>query len=138
MDAWSGAVRHPTGRRGASGHTPCWSATIHATKAATASTTTVLAARLYRTHFGMCRSRDVSQICLDVRVGPGFVAGSKGSTSSRSRLRCRVLRGDDQQPDSMFSYVSPEQRVPIRELVDDILREWSRDFDRLYAKVDGR
>jgi transposase len=52
------------------------------------------------------------------------------------------MRGDDQQPDSMFSYVSPEQRVPkdhplraIRELVDDILHELSRDFDLLYAKA---
>ena len=52
------------------------------------------------------------------------------------------MRGDDQAPDSMFSYVSPEQRVPrdhplraIRHLVDEILQEMSRDFDRLYAKV---
>jgi transposase len=52
------------------------------------------------------------------------------------------MRGDDQPPDSMFSYVSPEQRVPadhplrpIRQLVDDILREMSREFDRLYAAV---
>ena len=42
----------------------------------------------------------------------------------------------------MFSYVSAEQRVPadhplraIRALVDDVLREMSRDFDKLYAKV---
>jgi transposase len=52
------------------------------------------------------------------------------------------MRGDDEQPDSMFSYVSPEQRVPrdhplraIRQLVDDILRDMSRDFDKLYASV---
>src|SRR5215471_11454349 len=52
------------------------------------------------------------------------------------------MRGDDQQPDSMFSYVSPEQRVPrdhplrpIRQLVDEILREMSREFDKLYASV---
>jgi transposase len=52
------------------------------------------------------------------------------------------MRGDDEQPDSMFSYVSPEQRVPkdhplraIRQLVDEILREMSRDFDKLYASV---
>lgn len=52
------------------------------------------------------------------------------------------MRGDDQPPDSMFSYVSPEQRVPkdhplraVRQLVDEILRELSRDFDRLYATV---
>ena len=50
------------------------------------------------------------------------------------------MRGDDQQPDSMFSYVSPEQRVPpdhplrsIRQLVDEILRDLSREFDALYA-----
>jgi len=52
------------------------------------------------------------------------------------------MRGDDKQPDSMFSYVSPEQRVPsdhplraIRQLVDEILREMSREFDKLYATV---
>lgn len=50
------------------------------------------------------------------------------------------MRGDDRQPDSMFSYVSPEQRVPpdhplrvIRRLVDEVLAEMSRDFGRLYA-----
>lgn len=42
----------------------------------------------------------------------------------------------------MFSYVTAEQRVPsdhplraIRRLVDDILRDMSRDFDQLYARV---
>jgi transposase len=52
------------------------------------------------------------------------------------------MRGDDQQPDSMFSYVSPEQRVPrdhplrpIRQLVDEILGDMSREFDKLYASV---
>jgi transposase len=52
------------------------------------------------------------------------------------------MRGDDRQPDAMFSYVSVEQRVPqdhplraIRALVDDVLREMSREFDGLYARV---
>jgi transposase len=52
------------------------------------------------------------------------------------------MRGDDQLPDSMFSDVSPEQRVPqdhplrsIRQLVDEILRDMSREFDTLYASV---
>lgn len=52
------------------------------------------------------------------------------------------MRGDDQQPDAVFSYVMPEQRIPkdhplrgIRQLVDEILRAMSRDFDRLYATV---
>ena len=50
------------------------------------------------------------------------------------------MRGDDQQPDSLFSYVSAEDRIPpdhplraIRTLVDEILGEMSRDFGRLYA-----
>src|SRR5690349_3337573 len=52
------------------------------------------------------------------------------------------MRGDDQPPDSFFSYVMPEQRIPtdhplraICVLVDEILREMSREFDALYAKV---
>jgi transposase len=52
------------------------------------------------------------------------------------------MRGDDRQPDAMFSYVSAEQRVPadhplraIRALVDEVLRDMSREFDGLYARV---
>ena len=52
------------------------------------------------------------------------------------------MRGDDRQPDALFSYVSAEQRVPedhplraIRRLVDDVLREMSPEFEDLYAKV---
>ena len=52
------------------------------------------------------------------------------------------MRGDDRQPDSMFSYVTAEQRVPkdhplraIRVLVDEVLREMSVEFDGLYATV---
>src|SRR5512134_610698 len=52
------------------------------------------------------------------------------------------MRGDDRRPDAMFSYVSAEQRVPadhplraIRTLVDDVLREMSREFARLYSDI---
>jgi transposase len=52
------------------------------------------------------------------------------------------MRGDDRHPDAIFSYVSAEQRVPpdhplraIRALVDDVLRDMSREFDGLYARV---
>jgi transposase len=52
------------------------------------------------------------------------------------------MRGDHREPDAMFSYVSAEQRVPqdhplraIRVLVDEVLRDMSREFDGLYAKV---
>ena len=52
------------------------------------------------------------------------------------------MRRDDRQPDAMFSDVSAEQRVPtdhplraIRALVDDVLRDMSREFDGLYARV---
>ena len=53
-----------------------------------------------------------------------------------------LMRGDDRQPDAMFSYVSAEQRVPpdhplraIRDLVDAVLRDMSAEFDELYACV---
>ena len=52
------------------------------------------------------------------------------------------MRGDDEQDAGMFSYLSPEERVPqdhplrtIRRLVDRVLVELSPEFDRLYAKV---
>jgi transposase len=52
------------------------------------------------------------------------------------------MRGDDREPDSMFSYISAEQRVPadhplraIRVLVDDVLDAMSREFARLYSDV---
>jgi transposase len=54
----------------------------------------------------------------------------------------RLMRGDHHKPDSMFSYVSPEQRIPkdhplraIRALVDEVLTDLSREFDRLYATM---
>lgn len=54
------------------------------------------------------------------------------------------MRGDDREPEVMFSYVSAEQRVPkehplraIRALVDEVLR-MSREFDGLYARVGAR
>jgi transposase len=52
------------------------------------------------------------------------------------------MRGDDQRPDGMFSYIRPEQRVPadhplrpIRAMVDTALRELSPEFARLYPKT---
>ena len=52
------------------------------------------------------------------------------------------MRGEDAKQEAMFSYVSPEQRVPqdhplrpIREMVDSILKEMSPRFARLYADV---
>ena len=50
------------------------------------------------------------------------------------------MRGNDPKQDGMFSYVSPEQRVPaehplrpLRAMVDDILKEMSPRFAKLYA-----
>jgi transposase len=52
------------------------------------------------------------------------------------------MRGDDRQQGAMFSYLSPEERVPrdhplraIRQLVDHALTELSPRFSRLYARV---
>lgn len=50
------------------------------------------------------------------------------------------MRGHDHKQDAMFSYLSPEQRVPqdhplrpIRQTVNAILRDLSARFNRLYA-----
>ena len=52
------------------------------------------------------------------------------------------MRGGDRQQAGMFSYVSPEQRIPadhplrpIREMTDEVLRQLSRRFAGLYAKT---
>jgi len=52
------------------------------------------------------------------------------------------MRGDDNQQDGMFSYISPEKRVPadhtwrpIRKMVDGILKEMSPKFQKLYSDV---
>jgi transposase len=52
------------------------------------------------------------------------------------------MRGDDRQQAAMFSYISPEARVPhdhplraIRGLVDEVLNELSPRFETLYARV---
>jgi len=50
------------------------------------------------------------------------------------------MRGDDEQTGHLFSYLSPEQRVPadhplraIRRMTDEALQALSRRFDNLYA-----
>jgi len=52
------------------------------------------------------------------------------------------MRGDDRQQQAMFSYLSPEQRVPqdhplrtIRTLVDGVLRELSPTFNAIYSQI---
>lgn len=52
------------------------------------------------------------------------------------------MRGDDLQQDAMFSYVSPERRVPadhplrpIRRMVDLVLKGLSSHFDTLYSST---
>jgi len=52
------------------------------------------------------------------------------------------MRGTDQQQSHVFSYISPDQRVrkdhplrPIRTMVDEILKQLSPQFHKMYAKV---
>src|SRR5574341_65937 len=52
------------------------------------------------------------------------------------------MRGDDRQQAAMWSYISPEQRVPqdhplraIRAMVDTVLAELSPEFAKLYSPV---
>ena len=51
------------------------------------------------------------------------------------------MRGDDRQQTGVFSYISAEQRVPkehplraLREMVDEVLRELSPRFSRIYSR----
>src|SRR5260370_33323 len=52
------------------------------------------------------------------------------------------MRGDADHQEGMFSYISPEQRVPadrsqwmIRKMVDEILKDMSAMFRKLYSDV---
>jgi len=52
------------------------------------------------------------------------------------------VRGDNEQEAAMFSYISPEQRVPadhplrpIRQMTDEIFKQLSPRFDQLYART---
>src|SRR6202047_1865398 len=53
-----------------------------------------------------------------------------------------AMRGEDSKQEAIFSYLSPEKRVPaehplrpVRALVDTVLEEMSPRFARLYAEV---
>src|SRR6516164_6286366 len=55
------------------------------------------------------------------------------------------MRGDDLQQSAMFSYVSPEERVPanhplraVRKLTDQVLQGLSERFDAMYSKIGRR
>jgi len=52
------------------------------------------------------------------------------------------MRGDDNLQEGIFSYISPEKRVPadhplrpIRKMADEILKEMSPQFAKLYSNV---
>ena len=52
------------------------------------------------------------------------------------------MRGDDQQTGHLFSYLSPEARVPadhplrpVRRMTDEALRALAPALDRLYSEV---
>jgi hypothetical protein len=52
------------------------------------------------------------------------------------------MRGDHDEPEPVFSYITPSQRVPkdhplraIRTMVDDVLRRLRSDFDGQEAKL---
>ena len=55
------------------------------------------------------------------------------------------MRGDDKQQLDVFSYVSPEQRIPqdhplrpVRVMADEALRDLKPRFSKLYAKTGRR
>jgi hypothetical protein len=55
------------------------------------------------------------------------------------------MRGDDNQQEGMFSYISPEKRIPadhplrpIRKMVDEILKEMSPQFAKCTPRWDAQ
>ena len=55
------------------------------------------------------------------------------------------MRGPDHQQSAMFSYLSPEQRVPadhplraVRQMADTILAQLSRVFSKMYPDIGRR
>ena len=55
------------------------------------------------------------------------------------------MRGPDEQTADIFSYVSPETRVradhplrAIRQMTDQVLRELSPRFERMYSDLGSR
>src|SRR5882672_1738599 len=69
------------------------------------------------------------------------MAGSHRTFTSKPTKEVR-MRGDAEETDVVFSYVSPAQRVPkdhplriVREITDAALQRLSRDFEGLYSKV---
>src|SRR6266542_5778543 len=60
----------------------------------------------------------------------------------QAKLVRRSIRGKDEQQLGVFSYVSPEQRVPqdhplrlLRAMTDEALRDLQPQFNKLYAKT---
>src|SRR5260370_4689396 len=58
------------------------------------------------------------------------------------QVRRNRMRGDNEQQAGMYSYISPEQRVPadhplrpIRKMTDEIFKQLSPRFDKLYSRV---
>jgi hypothetical protein len=50
-------------------------------------------------------------LTLSLGMRPTFLYKT-GSTEGAQRTTMRRVRGDHHEPNSMFSYVSPEQRIP--------------------------
>src|SRR6201993_598482 len=72
-----------------------------------------------------------------------MVESMEGSATMRvTHSQEARMRGDDRQQAGMWSYLSPEQRVPadhplrpIRAMVDTVLAELSFEFAKLYSPV---
>jgi transposase len=61
---------------------------------------------------------------------------------ARDLLERSAMRGADDQPERLFSYISPEQRIPadhplrpIRQMTNEALHAISRDLDAVYSDI---
>src|SRR6202021_685383 len=91
------------------------------------------------TPFGVAQRK----LCLPVfDSGPSLAGCGKTPPNPQPTVITEGMRGDDQQQNHIFSYLSPEARVrkdhplrAIRAMVDEVLSQLSRRCDGMYATV---
>ena len=87
-------------------------------------------------------AEDVARFISETTAGCGETDNRWGQHVSLSSNQEGGMAGDDERPGGMFSYVSPEARIPaahplqpVRAMVDQILNELSPALSRLDART---
>src|SRR5215471_15463230 len=77
-----------------------------------------------------------------IKFKPSLAGCHKTTPNPQASMVREGMRGDDQQQNHIFSYLSPEERVrkdhplrAVRTMVDEVHTQLSRRFDAMYARV---